>query len=140
MRRLCAAEWFLSHPASEVITLSTLSTGGGALFFFGENFYSAAQRRRAQSQPPPCCEYAAPAQIAPLRNLNASPPPSALHEPANLHCCSAVNRHSAVAVFFFPPLQQNFQPPPPKPSEPVTTAKLHNCGKFCRHERRKGQP
>lgn len=32
MKRLCAAEWFLSHPASVVITLSTLSTGGGALF------------------------------------------------------------------------------------------------------------
>lgn len=68
MRRLCAAEWFLSHPASVVITLSTLNRRWGSLF--GENFYSAAQRRRVQSQPPPRCEYAAPAHIAPLRNLN----------------------------------------------------------------------
>ena len=61
-------------------------------------------------------------------------PPISLHEPANLRCCSSVNRHSAVAVVFFffffscrtsdtaaaPPSPPLPPPPPPHPPSPET--------------------
>lgn len=112
MRRLCAAEWFLSHPASEVITLSTLSTGGGAFFFFGENFSSSAQRRRCSRSLLLAVRSSCTDRSTSELKSPPSLPPS-LHEPANLHCCPAVNRHSAVAVFFF-----FFSPPSAEPQTP----------------------
>lgn len=108
MRRLCAAEWFLSHPASAVMTLSSLSTGGGALFLVKTStpLHRDAECSRnllflllavSTQLPHPPPRTASEHKSPPLPSL----PPS-LHEPANLHCCSAVKRHSALAVFLPP--------------------------------------